>query len=340
MVIYLEKGFIEKLAELDLTDFIIQDFVRELFRKSREYHLRVDYEEDQFRSLLLSGNVFIRDISENCNTIGYGFRWGDVLSHAHFSKHRLFLLSKPANKHKITEAGYEFLSPDGIKDKWQVYTPSRDDNVIITSLNANKYLPEDRFSAWGDLQRWEHPLNGIVLYDKYILTNNSGQQIKYNLIPLLKQLNKMANGLTDITIIALKAQVDVDNSGQTGIYKIRNLFNQIQRNIPKCKLQFILFDHKSFSGSPHDRFIITNYFLIDRGAGFNIFGSVEKIWDPSPLAFRFLFARRNLAQFKELKAALVRLIRRSLINNSGVFVYPQRPKAHAVNGLLRHCINN
>lgn len=101
--------------------------------------------------------------------------------------------------------------------------------------------------------------NFIIVSDPYILNDGSGQKIKENLIPLLKE-NLNVNHFYSIFIIT---EVDKD---------INKKVKKIYSSLKDYKIKIFVFNRiKTIeSMSLHDRYLYSNYTITSSGTGFNL----------------------------------------------------------------------
>lgn len=144
---------------------------------------------------------------------------------------------------------------------------------IVTSCHYKIDLSES-FSGWTAFDCLRHiPFNEILLNDNYILSDKKHQPMDKNIISLLKNLleqkreqevklniftkdlNPKQPGTDEQTKEAVETRYRKLNSGLANFKKkIKIINNDLQR------------DHYEL----HDRVILTNFFSIDSGKGFNL----------------------------------------------------------------------
>ena len=287
MQIYLEKGFIDEFIHLDLKNEFVIDFYEELIKKSKGYELFTNFEEKDFLNLILV-NPFARFIVDGLEIMDYGCLVDDFLIDKS-SMHKILLVNNYDDK-KFLDTTYEYISSDDVIEKWQIYTPKRDDLNLPTTLDES-LLASERFSSWDDLLRFKHPLIDIYIYDNYLLVDGDNQRIKDNLIPLLVSLNKMSKNKKTIKLFCFENQI-MPFDERAIDEKVSDIKSWIEDAIGNCDVEVIRLSSKSKSRL-HDRYIITNLFMIERGAGFNIFKADGSIDDFSSMLFRFIFLKRN-----------------------------------------------
>ena len=287
MQIYLEKGFIDEFIHLDLKNEFVIDFYEELIKKSKGYELFTDFEEEDFHNLI-SINPFARFIVGGLVSVSYCCSINDFLRDKS-SVHKILLVNN-FEEDKGLDTTYEYISSADVIEKWKIYTPKRDDLNLPTTLDES-LLASERFSSWDDLLRFKHPLTDIHIYDNYLLVNGDNQRIKDNLIPLLVSLNKMSKNKKTIKLFCFENQI-MPFDERAIDEKFSDIKSWIEDAIGNCDVEVIRLSSKSKSRL-HDRYIITNLFMIERGAGFNIFKADGSIDDFSSMLFRFIFLKRN-----------------------------------------------
>ena len=308
MLIYLDKRFTDEFFKLDTSNYQVWTFFDEIIKKSKSYSLYTSYSENEFKELLMN-NPLIRGISNGVESIGFNLPL-QLLKKTNSHDHKLLLLSDTIDALKLMDEGIESFASKSIRSKWPNYSPYRDDLDIPVTTN-NAFDRDERFSDWNDLLRFTHPITDIYVYDKYLLTDNSSGPIEKNLIPMLEVLNKMSKAKKHIRIFAL-AKMFQSQSDQPEKEKAEKLGLAIKKVVPECRLSISLINYLSDIPHdrfiiPHDRFILTNYFLIDRGAGFNLFTKKNEVFhEDSSILFRFLFLKRNHSMFK---------IKKDIVNN-------------------------
>jgi hypothetical protein len=184
--------------------------------------------------------------------------------------------------------GYSFISGESMAYKWKSYFSKREDLERIispdTEIDADK-----RFDSWKTLEQYKHPLNSVVIVDKYILSDKSNQPIDKNLKPLLINLlpKKKTAMQIDITIIAEQEE----RNQRKEPLKFKAIFDDLEaflnREFPenRINLSIVKFSKDLLHKLPkegfriHDRRIITNYFCFKTGIGFNLFDKKGRVED-------------------------------------------------------------
>jgi hypothetical protein len=126
--------------------------------------------------------------------------------------------------------------------------------------------PENIPINWNIFKFLKSQTNFIILSDSYILSNCSGQEIRKNLIPLLKEnLNK--NRSYSIFIFTEVDKEDI-NSKIGLLYSALNGFKVklfVFNILPQCENMDL-----------HDRVLYSKYTITDSGKGFNLFSNKPK----------------------------------------------------------------
>jgi hypothetical protein len=158
---------------------------------------------------------------------------------------------------------------------------------------------------WKIFQYLNNNTNFIILSDPYILKDNSGQKIKNNLIPLLKEnLNKTLKYNVFIFTIAdenIERKLKFIYS-QLASFKIKIYVFNIQKSLEKFKM--------------HDRLLYSNYAITESGSGFNL--SSKKPINSQILSasvFETYTYKRFQHHLKELKEYVQKLERFEHYNN-------------------------
>ncbi|GHA76634.1 hypothetical protein [Pontibacter akesuensis] len=199
--------------------------------------------------------------------------------------------------------GYSYISGENMAYKWKPFFSDREDTSRC--ITSNRTTPDMlRFDSWEKLRDYKHPINSVLIVDGYILSDKSQQRIDNNLKPLLKSLlpNKKTDVPVDITIIT-------EEQSKTSNFQAlqQSLVNYLKEELTELEfsLSIVRFDRnllyklKTEGFSIHDRRIITNYFWIESGIGFNIINDKGKVKDSDSFInykFNLLGHNYNLLQ--------------------------------------------
>lgn len=124
--------------------------------------------------------------------------------------------------------------------------------------------------------------NSLVIADRYILADTSGNVLNANLKPIFDAIlpEKLANDIIfTICIVAEKMGNDINGK----LYKIENLVKYVRPDLDFC---INIFGTKKL----HDRTILTNNIMLSSGAGFDVIGTNEEPlkFTTTSLVFPFL----------------------------------------------------
>ena len=187
----------------------------------------------------------------------------------------------------VTSHGYECINSSNLIKKWEKYTLLNPNNIKKTT--KDKSIPKgERLEKWEDLNDFKHPINSIVISDRYVLTDKTNQKIQDNLIPLLKVLLNDLNFKTTANIIILTDNINI---------KIEALYNFINDKLKKeLEINFCLsiVVYPPHIKPEHFRRIYTNYFCIKAENSLNVFKENNSyIDDNNNISFEFIFNSRN-----------------------------------------------
>lgn len=201
--------------------------------------------------------------------------------------------------------GYSFISGENMAYKWKpFYSEREDDSLCITSSTATPDML--RFDGWAKFDSYKHPINAVLIIDGYILSDKSQQRIDQNLKPLLKSLlpKKKTALPVDITIITEEAP-----KGSNFKVLQQNLENYLKEELQELQfnLTIVRFDKtilcklNSDGFNIHDRRIITNYFWIESGIGFNIINDRGKVKNSdSFINYKFNLLGHNYSRLRHI----------------------------------------
>jgi hypothetical protein len=198
--------------------------------------------------------------------------------------------------------GLEFINPTNLSDRWQLHYSRRIDMNRKTTKDSE--IPDDqRFDSWEKIKSFSHPLNSIILIDRYLLKWKTKKEfekdLKNNILPLFKNLLIERADETPIEIMIVSEFEE--NPKEDSIRESHSRLVTRLREETKKVINLNLIAYKKFSSKTiypfHDRLIITNYFYIESGAGFKIFdnnGIRETIETNTEIKFRSIFNIQNV----------------------------------------------
>ena len=293
MQLYLEKEFIDEFMNLDTENEYVDDFYDELIKDSAGYQLYTNFTEHEFYMQI--EHPFIRYISEGSVSVSFN-KSKEYFFNNEETIHKL-LLVRDDNDKKQEGNNFECISSSNLIEKWKRYTTKRRFHEAPTTIDDS--IPSnEKFSKWEDLKYFcQHPLNEIIIYDKYLLVDNNYNSINFNLLPMLQQFKKMSSQRLKIKIITLPEMIK-PSSNKDLKSKAREIKDIIRKKIKYIDIE-ILTLNKENQHLQHDRYIFTNLFLISRGIGFNIFGPHGLMkQESSEIKFRFIFLRKFNSLFR------------------------------------------
>jgi hypothetical protein len=228
------------------------------------------------------------------------------------SPFKLILIGQKAEicDYRRKRFGFEYLSPTNLSERWRLYYSRRPD--INRKTTDDIEIPTDqRFDSWGKIKSFKHPLNSIVLIDKFLLKWKSKieleKDIKDNIFPIFNNLLVEAANETPIEIMIVSEFEEPLQKDKVILSQsiLETLFKE-KTNKAIC-LNILAYKKTSsdLNKPIHDRIIITNYFYIESGAGFKIFdnkGFRETIETNTEIKFRSILNIQNIfSAFFDLK---------------------------------------
>jgi len=308
MQLYLEKEFIDEFIHLDLKNELVVDFYDELINQSAGYHLYTNFTKQEWNKER-EHHPIVRSIENGTVEVSFNKSKEDFFNNEE-TIHKLLLVR---NNHEKKQEGNQFecISSNNLMEKWKRYSHRRRFLEVPTTIN-NSFPNNERFSKWKDLKRFcQHPLNEIIIYDKYILKDNYFQSIKNNLLPMLEQFKKMSSQSLKIKIITLPDQI-IQNQNLDLRKKCKKIKDRITERIKECEIEILILNDQN-QHKQHDRWIYTNLFFIYRGAGFNIFGPKGIGEETSEISFKFIFLRKFNSLFRVRRKIIDEIINSSEI---------------------------
>jgi|GEM_PF-5394831 len=234
--------------------------------------------------------------------------------------------------------GLEHLCPENLQERWKAYYSRRTDINRKTTTDP-ELPPEFRFDSWEQLQSFVHPLNAVIVVDFYLLKwdveKNFTDSLHNNIIPMLENL--LAEASTDIPVNITFVSEFNDRPPVKQAERVKKTHELISAAIGRVTtnpftLNLIVHNKSEYPKDFqefHDRIIITNYFYINCGAGFNIGsrkpgigvfdkpGKISRIRHNSEIQFRSILNIQNYwTAFKDLKQ--LDIYRKKLENHPGL----------------------
>lgn len=217
---------------------------------------------------------------------------------------KLFLLNKEESicTELSRKFGYECISPENFERKWTNYRSDRVESYRL--VTKSKLLPKERkFISWESLGDFPHPLNAIVINDRYILNDTIDQRIEKNLLPLLKVLLKNAAKNIKVQII-----IFIYDANRSFNYeaKHRKILHYLTNELQLTNIELNI-----CSGALHSRFIITNFYTITSENSFNYFRDNGDVFnDQSTISVTCHFSSQQYILMKEKLLELKMMVRK------------------------------
>ena len=277
----MDKEFIDNFFINYSKENIYHVDLQKFFKKLKGYRLVMNYNNlDEFEKGVLENPFLEMLINEFAPEINFVPDLMDKLTNIDFYivdnyPFKLFFVdgSEKTNTKASLNFGYEFISSSDIDKKWKNYYSERNDKKM--KVTKNRKYPEDlRFDSYEKLKEFGHPLNSIIIIDRYVLINKKGtQEITDNLIPLLKALiNNIPEKLKiELLILTRNFELDIKSTWEFLIKELEKEFPGID-----MKLGIVRDEKKLYPKGHHGikgRRIITNYLTIKSEDSFNYFNS-------------------------------------------------------------------
>lgn len=212
--------------------------------------------------------------------------------------YKLFFISKDKNtcENLCNDFGFEYISVENLDEKWKNYYSQREDFNLPIDANSNP-----RFDNWSKLLDFKHPINSIIIIDKYLFCEfkrGGTKQFSHsnNLFELLRQLLEDKDNKIDlqITIITVSKNINIDDPSQPSLHIDRMSFVKakvadfLQTEFPLLTVDITIINYDKLihsTVSEHDRGVYTNYFYFEIGTGLNIFDCSNRIINRSKISF-------------------------------------------------------
>ncbi|TDE13928.1 hypothetical protein [Dyadobacter psychrotolerans] len=305
--VYFDEKFIDAIDnELDNDDIHFQDFLR--FCKKfhgGEVEIFTDLPIEEISSKRKTSRISNNIVSSGTlNTNSLPNLNQQVTLDNFYSNttgYKLFFLERDDINDLRRNFGLLYFNSTLLLRDWKYFSAERED-LCLPITNEPECSP--RFDSWNYLQKFPHPINSIIICDRYILQDK--RSFRSNLFEILKQLRFRNLLKTQIEILIIselanpRQSIDIEDYGNTIKDQLRN-FHGI-RDI-KINLVKLIVD-ESNQGKfyrEHGRSLITNYWYMNPQNSFNFFkynnstGALNLTVEDN-MDFRFVFRKdvRNL----------------------------------------------
>jgi hypothetical protein len=197
---------------------------------------------------------------------------------------KMFFIELVVEKCEILEGqvGYSFIDAQSMGKKWNNFLTSKELVRYHVSTNTD-IAAEERFDSWSKFDDFKHPINALVIADKYILCDTSEKKIDHNLKLLLSQLIPDRETMFPIDITIIASQKNSNRSFKSIKTDLESYFRNCIAKVD-INLTIIDYDDKvdaflkgKYGSDLHDRRIVTTYYWYEVGKGFNLFKRDNKL---------------------------------------------------------------
>ncbi|MBX0332996.1 hypothetical protein K3G39_07075 [Pontibacter sp. HSC-14F20] len=291
MEIVIDKGFLDGFFRYNFTEekkAVYDSFIHFIKNIKRGVKVICDFDDYDELETYVTANPLLHAIEEREPHYELKSDLSQLVKQAGFYNHgnafKMFFLKTPCEECNVLEGqvGYSFMNAEDLNQKWKRFLTAKELTRYHISTNP-EIDPNERFDAWGKIQDYPHPVNSIVIADKYVLCDKSGQRIEHNLKPLLLELipNRKMLVPVDVTIIASQKE---SNREFSQIKSELDSFFKMKLPLVQVNLTIIDFDDKvkahvesEVDSDFHDRRIVTNYYWYEVGKGFNLFKRANQL---------------------------------------------------------------
>ena len=287
MKLYIDKDFLDNFFICYSEKNIYHSDIVKFFKKIKGFNLVINFKDfEEFEICCIENPLLEYLINETVPEITFNPDLkSQILDMDFYEKDKypfkLFFIEKSEeeNEKLIYDFGYEYISTQNMEDRWANYLSDREDFKL--KVTKDKEYPEElKFDSYEKIKKYKHPINAILFFDLYMLSNTKNQQIDDNFIQLLKSL---------VDFIPNKTSIDIQIVTEKFHLEIKKLKGQLEKKIgefiPIEKFNLSIIRHskkhypKNLQGLKPRR-IYTNYFTFasdDRFTYFKPNGGVNKL---------------------------------------------------------------
>lgn len=300
MELIVDKGFLTSFFQHNSSDrhkHLFDDFIRFIRKLQANFSLITNFSSQEELEVFTLENPLLEIIIEKAKPPIFLEEFNQIIREKPFHEQhpcmKLFLVNCSTKDCNNLEGsyGYSFICGENFNWKWPLFYSDRDDAVMIISNSKN--LPDfKKFNHWEKLKVYQHSLNAAVLIDRYLFERPKDQML-LNVKALFSNLiknNAKAKIAIDITLIAEAPKKPVYTLSEA--YSALDLF--FKESFPIVNFTLVRYDKqldyklKELGYEIHDRRILTNYFQMESGKGFNLVNKTGFV-GPSDSKFYFLF---------------------------------------------------
>ena len=332
--IYIDREFVKCVDEQRFAfseDLDLQDFYR-FITKLQGVDVITNYESlDEFEKIVDTSPFWLKLYDGTFSpTIQKDFC--HALSKSSFyagsTGFKLFFVERDDVEVLSHQFGLLYVNSSNLLKVWKLFSDEREDLALPITENTDC---NPRFDNWSYLRHFTHPLNSIILCDRYILQNK--QDFEANVFDLLKCLK--CYNLPQLNILLISELIGSEKQPDGKWIKVDNDINdygELIRNrligpqkIKKLNMSVIKLTNtkqKDFYRE-HDRSLVTNYWYINPQNSFNFFDatSQRKLIVRSNIDFRFVFRKQVRNLLKERMAVINDIVQHTTDSSTMKKVY-------------------
>ena len=321
--VYFDEKFIDTIEDnLDRQDEVIKDFLTFCQKfQGGEVNVYTDMSVDKiiskktesvfFRSINVNGGPIIQSLPDLNNQL--------MLNNFYLnsSGYKLFFVERGDINDLKDNFGYLYFNFQKILTDWKYFSRTRIQEIGTFPITNNPEC-DPRFDSWSYLKKFQHPINSILICDRYILQDK--RTFKYNLFQIFEQLECKNISKLQFEIFIISELIGTEkvegkwkNVDNDIVRYGRSIQENLQRSFGIDRIQITLIklvsdrENREHFYKEHGRSFITNYWYLNPHNSFNFFkynyikNSIElAVQDNMDIRFVFHKEIRNL-----LKARLM-----------------------------------
>jgi len=261
MEVYIDKEFLDSFyADFDERD--VQKRLEKLFINYGSKQVFIECSESDFESLYNENEIFSNIVSSGTTVIPIESIKSHLFDKSNYDQTLVFTYDELGWFKNAENEGVLCFSFDNYEHKIK---------TIIENLHFKIDLSES-FPGWDFASVFKKiKFNKISISDAYIFTDTDNKRISENIIPFLKKLidiniNRLSVGVFTKYFNSLQPN---EASKMEKIHRIHNLFNSTFSK-SNVKFKIISTEYSQTGFKRHDRYIATNFSILDCGMGFNL----------------------------------------------------------------------
>jgi hypothetical protein len=277
----------------------------------------VDADSEEELVLYVECNPFADILSQSCKVF-------DMMSLDEYIKSKTYsdgslskLILTEKSMKSIIQDGHINIAIDNFRDIWDLINPFRKDlePIFAPKSDVAKY----KVSRYEDFLNYIFPLNSIIIFDKFLLTNLPWQPVSKNFVPLMDTIfSTLPKGAKiNISILVDKGSVYVKKD--KSVASLLETYSKVSSLLSRYKYDFdlsinlILYSKEEAESilkvREHDRFIITNNQIISSGVGFCNLDKNNKINNRGEIHIGSIFTESKREKIKSHINALNKYVK-------------------------------